>query len=1042
MRHIARLAIRRPVPILVFWVGAFIVALLFVGKARDNLHETQLEIPGTAAARAADLSERQFGGSIAMAILLEAPAGRADLVRQEGPKVVRRLERIPDVDVLSPFAVGGDRRLREPPNQALLTLQVRKPNEEISRETIPAVERVLDDVQPPLTVEVSGRAPLVRALNEASLDSLDQGERIAFPILVVLLLLVFRSPVAALIPLACGLLVTRIGMALMGALNEAFQLDALALNMLTMIGLALGVDYSLLIVSRFREELAAGRDVETAVEQAVLRAGRTVLFAGTALAVGMLGAFFIAPGALLESATLGVVVACVLAVVAALFAIPAGLAALGTNVNRWQLWSGGGENPWVRLSERVSRKPLAAVLLTTFPLLLLSAPALALDTGPPNIANLPPDNESRKSFEAFQRDRGAGWATPFEVDFQTEGPITTEARLRRLKRFQNRAAQLPGIEAVLGPASLLERTAVLRSLTRQIASGGRQLVRLENGLERLLEATGRLNRGLEQGADGAGELNAGLGQAAAGSGEIARGTSAAVPQTRQLADGVSRTRAGAERLNSAAGRASRGSRELEEAIDELARVITRQADEADTRLIDPVNESQSAVQSALRNLGSVGPAAAADPAVARARADVQRALATLGPLKSNIDDYATEFEANKVAAREITRGLDRLVSGLARIASGSGRLDVGITQTAAGAAQLAGAATELSLGTSALDNGLNALLAGSGELATGITAAANGSERIGRGINRLLDAVVAVRTANEAQTRRLQRQGTDVDRAATSGYFVLAGIEGATPQSQRNASFAINTSRGGNTARVIVVPEQGPFDEDTTKLRPALEGLARDAAEDIGARTVVGGPAVLLDDFDDATSARFPLLVITLVLVTFVVLLLLFRAPVLALVAVLLNLVTVGAAVGVLIIGFQTDPPLFGGPGYLDAIALSGIFAIIFGLSIDYEMFLISRLVEGRALTGTTEGAIRYGLEKTATIITGAAAVMAFVFLAFAASPVANTRQFGIGLTVAVVLDATVVRLILLPALIRLFGERTWAVPPWLDRILPRFSTH
>ena len=77
MRHIARLAIRRPVPILIFWVGAFLVALLFVGKARDNLHETQLEIPGTAAARAAELSERQFGGSIAMAILLEAPEGRA-----------------------------------------------------------------------------------------------------------------------------------------------------------------------------------------------------------------------------------------------------------------------------------------------------------------------------------------------------------------------------------------------------------------------------------------------------------------------------------------------------------------------------------------------------------------------------------------------------------------------------------------------------------------------------------------------------------------------------------------------------------------------------------------------------------------------------------------------------------------------------------------------------------------------------------------------------------------------------------------------------
>ena len=1042
MTHIARLAVRHPVPILIFWVGAFLVALAFAGKARDNLHETQLQIPGTDADRAAKISERQFGGTISMAVLLKAPVSEQRALEREGRVLARRLERIPDVSVLSPFAIGGDSRLAEPPGQALLTLQVNRPAEEISDETIPAVERELERVREPVESEVSGRAPLVRAINEASLDSLDQGEKIAFPILVVLLLLVFRSPVAAMIPLACGLLVTRIGMAAMGGLNEVFGLDALALNMLTMIGLALGVDYSLLIVSRFREELANGRDVAGAVEESVQRAGRTVVFAGTALAVGMLGAFFIAPGSLLESATLGVVVACVLAVVTALFAIPAALAALGTNVNRWQLWSSRAENPWVRLSERVSRKPGVAVLLTMFPLLLLTAPALALDTGPPNVENLPPGDASRKSFEAFQRDRGAGWATPFEVDFQTEGPITTEARLRRLKRFQQQVAGEPGIEAVLGPASLLERTEVLRSLTRQIASGGRQLNRLERGLERLLFATGRLNRGLEEGAAGATALNNGLGQAAAGSDEIARGTGAAVPQTQRLAEGVQQTGAGADRLNRAAGRASRGARELEDAIDELARVIIEQADDAETRLIDPVNSAQSAVQSALRNLGSVGPAAAADPAVQRARADVQRALAALGPLKSNIDDYATQFEANSVAAREITRGLDRLVAGLARIASGSGDLDEGIAQTAVGATQLAGAAGQLSTGTSALSAGLGQLLGGSGELATGIDAAAQGSERIGRGINRLLDAVVAVRRASDAQTRALRRQGTDVDRAARSGYFVLAGIEGARPEAQSNASFAINTSRGGNTARVIVVPEKGAFDEDTAGLRPRLEQLAADAARDMDASEVVGGPAVLLDDFDQATSARFPFLVIVLVIVTFLVLLLLFRAPVLALVAVLLNLVTVGAAVGVLILCFQTDPPPLGGPGYLDAIALSGIFAIIFGLSIDYEVFLLSRLVEGRALTGTTEGAIRYGLEKTATIITGAAAVMTFVFLAFAVSPVANTRQFGIGLTVAVVLDATVVRLILLPALIRIFGERTWAVPPWLDRVLPRFSTH
>jgi RND superfamily putative drug exporter len=1026
-----------------------LVSLALAGNARDDLHETNLQIPGTDADRAAKLTEDKFGGTLSLAVLLKGPPEQEQLLRREGPRLAQRLERIPGVEVLSPFAIGGDRVLREPRGQALFSLQVRRSQEDISDETLPAVERALDQVKPPLQTELSGRAPLVRALNEASLDSLDKGELIAFPILVVLLLLVFRSPIAALVPLISGLFVTRIGTGAMSFLNDWFALDALALNMLTMIGLALGVDYSLLIVSRFREELASGAGVAEALEEALARAGRTVVFAGTALAVGMLGALLIAPGNLLVSATLGVIVACVLAVAVALLAIPAGLALLGTRVNQWQLWTARRENPWVRLSERLSSKPGIAVLLATLPLLFLSAPALALDTGPPNVENLPPDNSARKSYESFERDRGAGWATPFEVTFTGDGPMTTDRRLRRLKRFQMQAARQKGVEAVLGPASLLDRTRILRQITRSVVTGQVQIARLERSLRRLVRGQAKLDAGLEQASAGSQTLADGLGQAAAGSGQIAGGTAAAVPQTQQLANGVQQTSKGAGQLANASGRASSGAKRLDTAIDELTRVLTQEDSDFEAKLSDPLDSAQSDVQAALRNLGSASPAAQADPFVQRARQSISQALTSLGTVQSNLSSYATELDANTAAAKEISRGMQRLVTGLAQIASGSTQLDSGVARTASGATQLASGAGVLNAGVQQLNSGINQLHSGGAEgsggavgLAGGLDRASAGANAIGRGLQRLLDNVVAVRQANDRQERQLQRQGIDVGKAATSGYFVLAGIEGASPQSQMNAGFAINTAGGGNTARVIVIPKGGAFDSDTQALRKPLENLAAQTAKDLGGEGVVGGPAVLLDDFDQATSARFPLLVATLVVVTFLVLLLVFRAPVLALVAVLLNLVTVGAAVGVLILGFQTDPPPFGGPGYLDAIALSGIFAIIFGLSIDYEVFLLSRLVEGRALTGTTEGAIRYSLEKTATIITGAAAVMAFVFLAFAVSPVANTRQFGIGLTVAVVLDATVVRLILLPALLRLFGERTWAVPAWLDRILPKFQTH
>jgi len=1035
------------VPVLALWAVAFVVAVLSTSYARDQIHETDLRIPGSDSSRAAELTQEQFGSTLAMAVLLEGPPR---VVEREGPEIVERLERIEGVEVLSPWAQGGARVLREERGQALLSLQVSRSFREISDETTPAVERVLDRSRVDgLRTELTGQAPLMRAINQTSLDALDTGELIALPILFVMLLLIFRSPLAAIVPALSGLLVTRIGTGLMGLIGTRVEIDALALNMVTMIGLALGVDYSLLVVSRFREELANGRSVPDAVEEVTARAGRTVLFAGTALALGMLGALLMAPGALLVSATLGVIVATVVAVLVALLAMPAGLALLGTGVNRWQFGGARGASPWVAIAERVLRRPGPAAFFVALPLILLAAPAIALDTGPPNIENLPPDNHARLSYERFERERGAGWAAPFEVDFRTSGPITTTERLEAIDAFQERVSRLPGVEAVLGPAVLLDRTRRLRDITTEALAVSGPLAQLERGLRTAEDGTTRLRDGLVAGADGASRLAAGIDQLAAGSGQLAAGARQAAPASRRLAEGVAQTGEGADRLAGALARAGPGVAKLERNVNVLRDSLDAERRTAEPLLIEPLEDAQSSVQSALRALGSVSPVAGADPNVQRARAEVADALTTLGDVALNLSNSTTTLTANALAARRIARGTTRLRRALGRLATGTRRLAEGIDQTARGADRLADGNRQLAGGLGQLDAGVRALRdgadgsGGARALADGLAAAVGGTNRLGRGVERILDHVVRVRVRTDRQRAALRRGGTNVSEAIGSGYFVLAAIEGTNAQTQTNAGFATNVAGGGGTARVIVVPRQGPFD-------PASVALARRLREETGRTAsvldatdaVVGGPAVLLDDFDRATTARFPWLVVTLVVVTFLVLLLLFRSPVLALCAVLLNLVTVGAAVGVLVICFQGDAPLLGGPGYLDAIALSGIFAIIFGLSIDYEVFLISRLLEGRARTGTTEGAIHYGLEKTGTIITGAAFIMAAVFLAFALSPVTNTRQFGIGLTVAVLLDATVVRLILLPALIRLFGERTWHVPAWLDRALPSISAH
>jgi RND superfamily putative drug exporter len=1046
VRAIARFSARHPLPVLAVWAVAFVVAVAFASSARDHLHQTDLQIPGTESTRAAQLTRDQFGSTLSSVVLLKGPSA---LVEQRGPGIVRALEQIKGVEVLSPWTATGMRVVREPKGQALLTLQVRRTFQQIIDETTPAIERTLARTVPPgMTTEVTGLAPLVRALNDSALHSLDRGELIAVPILLLLLLLIFRSPLAALVPALSGLLVTRIGTGVMGLVSRHVPIDALALNMMTMMGLALGVDYSLLIVSRFREELAAGRGVHDAVEEVAARAGRTVLFAGTALTVGMLGALAMAPGSLLVSSAMGVIAGTVMAVLVALFAMPAGLTLLGANVNRWQFGGARGASPWVAIAERALRRPGAAAFFVLLPLLLLSSPVSALKTGPPNVANLPSDDAARKSFEAFQHDRGSGFSGAFEVDFKVRGPITTTARLRALQDFQTHVSRLHDVASVLGPASLLQRAALLRRVTTQALAVGSPLARLERGLRRADVGTGQLATGLASGASGAGQLVSALQQAGGGSGQLANGVTQATPQTRRLAQGITSASHGSARLTKGLERVLPGVDKLAANLDALQSSLNDQDRTAAGQLIDPLDKAQSSVQAALRELGSASPVAAADPNVARAKKAAADALGQLGTVASNLSGFTTTLDANAVASKQILSGTQRLRRALAQIASGSGKLDAGLAQAASGASQLARGVNQLSLGASALNAGLVALLDGTGgnggarSLASGLESAASATRQLGGGMQTILANVVSVRQGASRQQSQLRNSGTDVSQAIGSGYFVLAALEGTQRQTQTNIGFATNAANGANVARVIVVPMTGPFDPASIALRGRLQREADRSAHALGAEVVVGGPAVLLDDFNKATSARFPLLVVTLVLVTFLVLLLLFRSPVLALCAVILNLVTVGAAVGVLIICFQGSAPLLGGPGYLDAISLSGIFAVIFGLSIDYEVFLISRMLEGHALTGTTDGAVRYGLEKTATIITGAAFIMAGVFLAFAASAAANIRQFGIGLSVAVLLDATIVRLILLPALIRLFGERTWIVPRWLERILPRFSAH
>jgi RND superfamily putative drug exporter len=210
-------------------------------------------------------------------------------------------------------------------------------------------------------------------------------------------------------------------------------------------------------------------------------------------------------------------------------------------------------------------------------------------------------------------------------------------------------------------------------------------------------------------------------------------------------------------------------------------------------------------------------------------------------------------------------------------------------------------------------------------------------------------------------------------------------------------------------------------------------------AQQTGATVLVGGSTAAAVDFADAVAARLPAFVAVVVGLSALLLMVVFRSLLIPLKAAALNLLSVGAALGVITLVFQHG--LLGvEPGPIEAYVPVMIFAIAFGLSMDYEVFLLARMHEEWTRGRDAAGAVREGIATTGRVVTAAAAIMVVVFGAFLLDPSRMLQQFGLGLAAAVLLDALVIRCLILPAVMHLLGARAWWLPGRLARTLPRVA--
>ena len=459
---LARLSARRPWVTVGAWVVVVVVAAGLVQTLLPSATTTELRLGAEyESEQAAALLEERLRGPtpVGEVVIVQSPSLTVD-----DPQFRSRVESIHDLIIgLGPETVESGSHYYLSNEELLVSADRRTTLMSFILaggfdEATENVEHVIEAVEgvngrDGFRVLIGGDASVAFENNELSAEDLEKGERIGIPVALLILLTLFGSVVATLLPLGLAIVAIALALGGVGIIGQYFELIFFVTMMITMIGLAVGIDYSLLIVSRFREELDRGLPVSEAVEKTGDTAGRTVLFSGATVVLALLG-MLIVPVSFFRSLGLGAILVVITALAATLTLLPAVLALLGPKVGllrvpfleRFSLRSPQTTEHgfWEKITKAVTRFPVASILLTSVPLLVLSYFYFDIQTGLNDVNSFPDKAKTKETFLVFEEEFSVGEVTPagvlspaeIVVDANIGDPQVQQAGIRLVQLLQ------------------------------------------------------------------------------------------------------------------------------------------------------------------------------------------------------------------------------------------------------------------------------------------------------------------------------------------------------------------------------------------------------------------------------------------------------------------------------------------------------------------------------------------------------------------------------------------------------------------------------
>lgn len=478
-------AVRHPWLMLGVWAVLLATAFVFAGRLGDVVSEEGTLAVSTESQEAADLIEERIGGSappqefviVESFLSVDDPAFRDEIARLSA-EIASMDTVVGTVSYLdgAPGLVGADGRT------ALIVATMVDDETESALPVVDLVEEA--NAAGSFKVSVIGNGSVNNEFGRLAEETLSGGETIGLGVAIVILVLVFGAAVAAGIPLVVAMMSILLALALTAVVGQVLDLSLFVTNMIVMIGLAVGIDYTLFIVQRFREERALGAEVGDAVVRAADTATRAVLFSAVTVVIGLSG-LMIMPDSVMRSLGMGAILAVVATAFAAVTVLPAMLRLLGDRINRGKVpfasrdhYRRGGGRFWHRLTRIVTARPILSVVMTVGILLAAAAPYLTIDTGQNFIDSLPMDSPSRYAFETLNTEFETGAVTtPIVIDADASDPVVMEAaeRLRSLLLLDPAYGEVNTSVAPSGDLIVLDAVAKLDPSTTEASAALRAL---------------------------------------------------------------------------------------------------------------------------------------------------------------------------------------------------------------------------------------------------------------------------------------------------------------------------------------------------------------------------------------------------------------------------------------------------------------------------------------------------------------------------------------------------------------------------------------